>query len=163
MRTDHLDLVQFHHNPTRAELAEYDAISELEDMRSQGKVRFIGISGSFPVLPEQIAMGVFDAFQIPYSALERRHEELISAAAATGAGTIIRGGVGRGVAPPGIDDLLDGMEPMEFMLRFTISHPDVHTVIVGTSNLDHLHANVAAASKGPLPPALYNAAKHQLV
>ena len=162
MRTDQLDLVQFHGNPTRAALAEHDAIAELEDMRSEGKVRFVGISGSLPKLPEQIEMGVFDAFQIPYSALERQHEELISTAAATGAGTIVRGGVARGAPPAACDDLLDGMEPMEFMLRFTISHPDMHTTIVGTSNLEHLRANVTAASKGPLPQELYDAAKHRL-
>ena len=47
-----------------------------------------------------------------------------------------------------IDDLLSDMTPMEFMLRFTISHPDMHTTIVGTQNPAHLAANVAAASKG---------------
>ena len=32
------------------------------------------------------------------------------------------------------DDLLGDMTRMEFMLRFTISHPDMHTTIVGTAN-----------------------------
>ena len=43
-------------------------------------------------------MGVFDVFQIPYSAVQREHEELILAATAAGAGTLIRGGVARGAA-----------------------------------------------------------------
>jgi aryl-alcohol dehydrogenase-like predicted oxidoreductase len=51
------------------------------------------------------------------------------------------------------------MSPMEFMLRFTISHPDLHTTIVGTKNPAHLRANIEAASKGPLPPAVYAEAK----
>ena len=38
-------------------------------------MRFIGMSGTLPNLDEQIDMGVFDAFQIPYSALERDHED----------------------------------------------------------------------------------------
>jgi aryl-alcohol dehydrogenase-like predicted oxidoreductase len=58
-----------------------------------------------------------------------------------------------------VTDLLDDMSLMEFMLRFTISHPDLHTTIVGTSNADHLAANVAAARKGPLPPKVYEAAQ----
>ena len=50
---------------------------------------------------------------------------------------------------------------MEFMLRFTISHPDLHTTIVGTKSPEHLAANVAAATKGPLPPDLYAAARQR--
>ena len=133
-------------------------------------------------------MGVFDAFQIPYSALEREHESAIRDAAVAGSGTIIRGGVARG-APSiddatlasypdfwrpmvearrdrweqaDLDDLLDGMTRMEFMLRFTLSHPDMHTTIVGTANLDHLADNVAAAQKGALAPDVYETAKQRL-
>jgi len=46
-------------------------------------------------------------------------------------------------------DVLGGMNPMEFMLRFTLSRPDLSTMIVGTTNIDHLHANVADAEKAP--------------
>jgi len=31
------------------------------------------MSGTFPHLIDHIAMGVFDVFQIPYSAVEREH------------------------------------------------------------------------------------------
>jgi aryl-alcohol dehydrogenase-like predicted oxidoreductase len=181
LRTDHLDLVQFHISPSPEVLAEHDAVAELLALRDEGKVRFLGMSGTLPNLPAQIAMGVFDAFQIPYSAVERDHEAAISDAAAAGSGTIIRGGVARGMAEPSpdypepfrqmmvarrerfeqtdVDDLLGDMSPMEFMLRFTISHPDLHTTIVGTKNPAHLRANIEAASKGPLPPAVYAEAK----
>jgi aryl-alcohol dehydrogenase-like predicted oxidoreductase len=60
-----------------------------------------------------------------------------------------------------IDDLLDGMAPMEFLLRFTLSHPDLHTMIVGSSQLAHVQANAAAASKGPLPAEQYQAARER--
>jgi aryl-alcohol dehydrogenase-like predicted oxidoreductase len=62
----------------------------------------------------------------------------------------------------GIEDLLDGMTGMEFMLRFTLSHPDLSTTIVGTSSVDHLRANLALAEKGPLPADLYEQAKERL-
>jgi aryl-alcohol dehydrogenase-like predicted oxidoreductase len=181
MRTDHLDLVQFHASPARATLEQNDSVAELETLRDEGKIRFLGMSGTLPNLTDHIAMGVFDAFQIPYSAVEREHEDAISAAAKAGAGTIIRGGVARGLPEPpsgvpeqwrtmfqvrlerfeqaSVTDLLGDMSLMEFMLRFTISHPDLHTTIVGTSNADHLAANVAAARKGPLPPKVYEAAQ----
>ena len=93
MRTDHLDLVQVHLSPSPAQLEEDDSIAELIALRDEGKVRFIGMSGTLPHLVEHIEMGVFEVFQIPYSALEREHEQLITDAAKAGAGTIIRGGV----------------------------------------------------------------------
>ncbi|MEA3018792.1 MAG: hypothetical protein QOI47_316 [Actinomycetota bacterium] len=183
MKTDHVDLVQFHISPSPTTLADNDSIAELVALRDEGKIRFLGMSGTLPHLTDHIAMGVFDAFQIPYSAVEREHEDAITAAAAAGSGTIIRGGVARGMPEPrpelpeeykkmlearrerfektDLSDLLGDMTPMEFMLRFTISHPGMHTTIVGTKNPDHLAANVAAAEKGPLPADLYEAAKQR--
>ena len=73
-------------------------MEELNALRREGKIRFLGMSGTLPHLPDHIAMGVFDAFQIPYSLLEREHEQLITDAANAGSGTIIRGGVARGIA-----------------------------------------------------------------
>ena len=186
MRTDHLDIVQFHGSPSREVLEQNGAIEALETLRRDGKVRFIGSSGTIPNIDGQLAMGVFDEFQIPYSALQREHEQVIADAAQAGAGTVIRGGVARGgpaedkawdvrrlpeVAPErpratweqaGLDELLDGMSRMEFMLRFTLSHPGLHTTIVGTANLDHLAANCAVARLGALPADVYAEAKRRL-
>jgi aryl-alcohol dehydrogenase-like predicted oxidoreductase len=184
--TDRLDLVQVHMSPSRTQLDADGTVPTLLALRDEGKVRFIGISGILPNLPDHITMGVFEVFQIPYSALQRDHEDLITAAAGTGAGTLIRGGAARGTAsedknwtvqplsssgPPaqdrwqaaGLDDLLgDGMSRQEFILRFTLSHPGLSSTIVGTSSLGHLRGNVAIAAKGPLPPDLYQQAKDAL-
>jgi len=185
MQTDYLDLVQFHASPTRAVLEDQGGLQALLDLQRDGKVRFIGMSGTLPNLPEQIAMGVFDVFQIPYSAVQREHEDLISQAAAAGAGTVIRGGAARGSLSPdkpptvpiglqpgvevqdvwqraALDDLLDGAPRTEFVLRFTLSHPDIHTTIVGTANPQHLAANIAASRKGPLPADVYAEARRRL-
>jgi aryl-alcohol dehydrogenase-like predicted oxidoreductase len=80
MQTDYLDVVQFHASPSRQTLEEHGALDALRELKDAGKVRFIGISGTFPNLTEHIAMGVFDVFQIPYSAVEREHEIAIAAA-----------------------------------------------------------------------------------
>ena len=183
LRTDHLDLVQFHRSLTQKELEADGALQELLKLREEGKVRFLGVSGTLPNLDEQIAMGVFDAFQIPYSALQREHEGVIARAAAAGAGIIIRGGAARGaptdwegklyymVSPDEmrrrwelarLDDLLGDMSRMEFTLRFTLSNPDLDTTIVGTKDPGHLRDNVAAALKGALPDELYQEAKRRL-
>ena len=67
-----------------AELEANDSVAELVELQREGKVRFIGMSGVLPNLTDHIAMGVFDAFQIPYSALEREHETSIHDAASAG-------------------------------------------------------------------------------
>jgi aryl-alcohol dehydrogenase-like predicted oxidoreductase len=163
LRTDYLDVVQFHASPSRAELEAEGGLDALLDLQRQGKVRFIGMSGTLPNLPEQIAMGVFDVFQIPYSAVQTEHAELISQAASAGAGTVIRGGAAKGAWDgTELDDLLDGGTRTEFILRYTLSHPDMHTTIVGTSDIEHLTANLAAARKGPLPADVYAEAQRRL-
>jgi aryl-alcohol dehydrogenase-like predicted oxidoreductase len=187
LRTDRLDLVQVHMSPSRATMEENRTVETLKDLQQEGKIRFIGMSGILPNLPDHIAMGVFDVFQIPYSAVQRDHEQLITDAADSGAGTFIRGGAARGAAAQdknwqagplsqdpgvgqrnwetsGIEDLIKdaGMSNMEFVLRFTLSHPGLSTTIVGTSNPEHLAGNLAVAEKGPLPADLYEEARKRL-
>src|SRR5207253_1259914 len=114
--------------------------------------------------------------QNPHSAVEREHEAIITSAAESGAGIVIRGGAAKG-APSGaggagmqwerwqkarLDDLLEGMTPMEFILRFTFTHPDMATNIVGTINPAHLQDNSVALLQGPLPPALCAEVKRRL-
>ncbi|HEY6492771.1 MAG TPA: aldo/keto reductase [Trebonia sp.] len=185
--TDRIDLVQVHMSPSKAQLADNHTVETLKELRAEGKVRFIGMSGILPNLPDHLAMNVFDAFQIPYSAVQRDHENLIGEAAEKGAGTLIRGGAARGAASEeknwtvgpltqdpgvgqrnwdsaGIDDLLSeaGIGRQEFILRFTLTHPGLSTTIVGTANPAHLASNIATAEKGPLPSDLYEEAKKRL-
>ena len=181
MKTDYLDLVQFHRSLTRHQFEEQGALEAALALKKAGKVRLVGVSGTLPQLAEQIEMGVFDAFQIPYSALQREHEEIIARASAAGAGIIIRGGVARGAPTdwqrtyymlPGssmrdrweqarLDELLDGMSRAEFMLRFTLSNPHLDTTIVGTRDVGHLRDNIAATLKGPLPENVMQEAKRR--
>ena len=143
--TDRLDLVQVHMSPSNATLAEYEVIETLFALQQEGKTRFIGMSGILPHLADHIALGVFDVFQVPYSAVQREHEDLITQAAQEGAGTLIRGGAARGGpaedknwrAGPiglaqgegqqrwqssGLDELIAeaGLTRSEFTLRFTL-------------------------------------------
>jgi len=185
LKTDHLDLLQVHISPSLAQMEAGGTVETLLSLRQEGKVRFIGMSGTLPNLTDHIAMGVFDVFQIPYSALQREHEDLITAAALAGAGNLIRGGAARGAPAEdkdwkqgplglsegegqrrweasGIEDLLGDMGRLEFVLRFTLSHPGLSSTIVGTANADHLRSNLAIAEKGPLPADLYEEAKSRL-
>lgn len=177
MRTDHLDLVQFHSSPSKEILEEEDAIQTLLDLQQHGKIRFLGSSSILPTLADHVAMDVFDEFQIPYSALSREHEIWISRVSEAGLGTVIRGGIakgqpgkGKGVDDTwlkfdeaGLDSLLEvGESRTAFMLRFTLTHPGLHTTIVGTKDPIHLNQNIIAASRGPLSADTYDEAKRRL-
>jgi aryl-alcohol dehydrogenase-like predicted oxidoreductase len=178
LQTDYLDLLQLHISPSLATIQSDGVVETLLSLKEEGKIRFVGSSSTIPNIVDHIELKTFDAFQIPYSLLERAHEDAITWAHEQGAGVIVRGGVARG-GPTRIqparkdvwelwdeghfDDLLDPDQTrVEFTLRFTISHPGLSTTIVGTSSEKHLLENVAAALQGPLPGDVYTEAKRRL-
>lgn len=176
MKTDYIDIMQLH-NPPVEECEKGALVDVLEEMRMQGKVRWVSISTTLPHLPTYLKWGRFDTFQIPYSALEREHEDWITQTAEAGIGTIIRGGVARGEPGVGLGRpdrwvkyeearLADLCEPGEnrttFLLRYTLTHPHVHTIIVGTLHPDHLDENLQAVQRGRLPASVYTEAKQRL-
>ncbi len=178
LRTDHLDLLQLHISPSIDTIQHDDVIETLFGLQRDGKTRFIGSSSTLPNITDHFELKAFDAFQIPYSLLERAHEDAITRAHELGAGVIVRGGVAKGgparIQPTrqnvwalweaeGLDDLLaPGETRVDFALRFTISHPGLNTTIVGTSSTEHLAENVAAAQRGPLPSDVYEETKRRL-
>jgi aryl-alcohol dehydrogenase-like predicted oxidoreductase len=170
LRTDYVDVLQFHGGDA-ATLERAGLIDQLIEFRDQGLIRAIGASNSIPNLAGLIDLDVFDVFQIPYSCLAREHHDLITAAAATGAGIIIRGGIAHGgpdaeIQRPklnavweqaALDEILPpGMSRAELILRYTLSHPACHTTIVGTCDPAHLHENLESARRGPLSEELYD-------
>mgnify|MGYP001131316276 CR=1 FL=1 len=56
----------------------------------------------------------------------------------------------------------EGESRSAFMLRFTLTHPDAHTIITGTTNPAHLRENVEAVLKAPLPTDVYAEAKRRV-
>lgn len=176
MKTDYIDIMQLH-NPSVEQVESGELVTVLQEMKQQGKVRWIGCSSTLPHITAYIGWGVFDTYQIPYSGLERQHEKVISQAAKAGAGIIDRGGVARGEPGVGLgntdrwakfeagklDELRgEGESRSGFLLRFLLSHPDIHTTIVGTLIPEHLTENIAVAAKGPLSAEVYAEAKRRL-
>jgi len=164
MRTDHIDLLQFHGGDADTLIRE-GLIEQLKGFRDQGLVRYIGVSSKLPLVDELIDLDVFDTLQVPYSCLAPEHDDVIKRASERGIGVIVRGGVAHGGPDAAIqrDEInrvweeakLEELMPAnvsraEFILRFTLSHPGCSTTIVGTANEKHLMENVDAAAKGPL-------------
>ncbi|RED54680.1 aldo/keto reductase [Cohnella lupini] len=176
MRTDYIDLLQLH-GPTVQQTEDGRLVDVLKEIQATGKVRWIGISTYLPHITTYIDSENYDTFQIPYSALEREHEDLIRIAGESGAGIIVRGGVGRGEPgaglgqadrwdtweKAGLDELLEeGESRTGFLLRYTLTHPQLSTTIVGTKNQVHLAENVKFAQKGALSDQVYVEAKRRL-
>ena len=176
MKTDYVDIWQLH-NPSVEQVEEGSLLDVMAEVKKSGKVRHISISSTLPHITTFINWGSFDSFQIPYSALERRHEKVIAKAAASGAGVIVRGGVAKGEPGEGLggedkwavwekaklNELLeDGESRTSLLLRYTITHPGMQTTIVGTKNPAHLDENIAAAERGPLSAEVYAEAKKRL-
>jgi aryl-alcohol dehydrogenase-like predicted oxidoreductase len=165
------------HNPPADVCEQEGLVDALKEMRQQGKTRFISISTTLPHLPVYQSWGVFDTFQIPYSALEREHEDWISESGKAGIGVIVRGGVAKGEPGVGLgstnrwdkfeaaklDELREpGESRTSFLLRYTLTHPYANTIIVGTLHPAHLAENVEAIARGPLSSADYAEAKRRL-
>jgi aryl-alcohol dehydrogenase-like predicted oxidoreductase len=183
LRTDHLDVVQVHGNPTRKELEDGGVIGTLLDMQKKGYVRHLGISSRLPLLAEFIDADYFTMVQVPYSALQRQNETVIRALRRAGKAVVVRGVTGRG-APgkdwttrpigtndgevrelwqrAGLDEVLDGMSRIEFMIRFALSNDDVDVGLIATTDDAHLAADIAYAAKGPLDAGLLQAARERL-
>jgi aryl-alcohol dehydrogenase-like predicted oxidoreductase len=183
LRTSHLDVVQVHGNPSRKELEDGGVIEALLKLQRQGAVRHLGISSRLPLLAEFVDVDYFNVIQVPYSALQRQNEDVIAALRRAGKAVVARGVTGRGAPAKGwatrpigtadgevqqlwqragVDELLGEISRIEFMIRFAISNDNVDVALVATTDEKHLAADIAYATKGPLPAELYQAACQRL-
>ncbi len=180
LQTDYIDVWQVH-SAEPAELAASDVLETMVRIQEEGKVRHIAVSMSgravghgYGQLRSYLdgAWEQFAAIQVWYSALERASENALSEAAKRGKGLIIRGVV-RPIEPyatladfvkkVGLDDLrAAGESAAQFLLRFAIAHPALHTTIIGTKSLNHLADNIKAVDAGPLPADVLAEAKNRL-
>jgi aryl-alcohol dehydrogenase-like predicted oxidoreductase len=180
LKMDYVDVWQVH-SADPAELAGTDVLETMLKIKAEGKVRHIAVSMSgrgaghgYSQLRAYLDgdWGDFEAIQIWYSALTRASENAIAEAADRGLGMIIRGVVRRidpweslaeAMTGLGLDELrTEGESPAQFLLRFALAHPGLHTAIVGTKSLAHLADNVKAVEAGPLPDDVLAEAKKRL-
>lgn len=186
MKTDRIDVWQLHGaRPGWLAGGKHDeVIQTMQALKRQGKVRAIGISfrngrpgeEMYPAgyglegIREFMTWGVFDVMQTVYGGLTRKNGIAVARAAELGIGMIVRGVVKHYL--PNYDEMFEqaglgelceeGESPNSFLIRFALAHPGVSTMIVGTSNPDHLAENVAAAARGKLADEVYAEAKRRL-
>lgn len=133
LRTDVLDLVFIHSDGRDLEiLQQTDAPATLLDLRSQGKIRAVGLSSKTPRGAAE-ALRWADALEVPHNINDRSHESVMQRAATVGVGVLVK------------KALASGHLPAPDAIRFVLANPTVHSVLVGSLNLDHLADNLRTA------------------
>jgi uncharacterized protein len=151
LQTDYLNLYQLHDMQTEDDLknvlAEDGALKALEELKSQGVIRHIGITGHKDprLLLRAIKEYPFDCLLISLNAGDVHYrsfkEKLLPEAVIQGLGIIAMK-----VTAVGRIFRKDGLVSMEQALGYTLSHP-VSTAIVGINSLEELEENIRIASE----------------
>ncbi len=154
----------------------------LHDLRAQGIIRFLGLGGTTAYeLAHVVRSGKFDVVltAFNYSLLWREAAlEIIPAAKALGMGIIAGSPLQQGALARRYDEAIArgapwlsqarrdqfrklyaladecGLPLPELGLRFVLSNPDIHCVLMGARSAAEAEQNAAAAEKGPLPADL---------
>jgi aryl-alcohol dehydrogenase-like predicted oxidoreductase len=178
LRTDHVDVMQFHSCSIET-LRDDRVVEVLTRARDAGKTRYIGYSGDSDDALYAVEMGIFDTLQISLSIADQEAiDDVLPKATARGMGVIVKRPIANaawrsGTKPPAdwytqpywdrlqklrYDFLAsDVEEAVAIALRFTLGTAGVSTAIVGTTRLERIAQNIGYASRGPLPPAEYEA------
>ncbi len=161
---------------------EGPVLDVIEDLKTQGKIRFTGLGGT--TTAEMSALIRSDRFDVVltafnYNLLYREAtSEVLPEAIGRNMGIVIGSALGQGFLGRRFDDvikerpmwlskvrqeqflalyrLLDdaAIKLPELALRFVLSNPSVSTVPIGCKTMQQLEESVAAAEKGPLPQDL---------
>lgn len=171
LKTDVIDIVQFHGLPASGD-ERFRAFDALLKAREKGWVKFVGVSIDELLSDRETEAFPLDTQEFTYNILEQKSAlSLMPALSQSKTGIIIKRPIANAVflldkRPEGTyyasswdrdrkfntRDLAGDMDPVEFALRFSLSHPDVHTAIVGTTNPKNLERNVYASDGEGLPP-----------
>ena len=170
LNMDVIDIVQFHGLPDPDDDDEV-AFEALLDARERGWTRFVGVSADGNAAAAAALRWPVDTQEFTYNILYQESAgNLMPALKSRGMGTIIKRPISNAVwqqqeRPEGdymggpwdraqsipLAELAGEMPILEFVLRFTLSHPDVCTAIIGSTNPDHIRANVGISDGMSLP------------
>lgn len=133
LRTTILDIVYIHSDGDDIRiLNETDCVQTLMQLRDEGVIRAIGLSGK-TIDGAMLALNWADVLMVEYNLNDRSHEPVIAEALARGVGIVVKKGLASG-----------HLDPAE-SIRFVLSNPGVNSLVVGGLNLDHIRANLAIA------------------
>jgi len=149
LRLDRIDLYQLHAVDRNIPLAE--SLGELNALQNEGKIRHLGVSN---VDVEQLAqareLSTVVSVQNRYSVNDRESEDVLRVCEQAGLGFLpwfpLGAGSLDGGAPLAEVAARHGASVMQIALAWLLRKSPAMLPIPGTSSLDHLEENVAAAS-----------------
>lgn len=172
MKTDYLDLVQLHSCSVEI-LERGDVIRALQDAKEAGKTRFIGYSGDNANAERAVSSGLFDTLQTSFNLVDQgARRKILPEAESQGMGIIIKRPIGNAVWGAAADPRpyehipeytaeyyrraqvmqAEGPLPDEpddrilLAMGFTLAHPEVDVVIIGTQRPEHMRSNIDLVS-----------------
>jgi pyridoxine 4-dehydrogenase len=149
LRVDRIDLYQLH-RPDPAVPYE-DSVGALAELREQGKIRHVGVSNvSVDQLATAASIVPVVSVQNRYNLAERASEDVLQVCERDGLAFLPWFPLATGdLAKPGspLDEVASrlGVPPSHVALAWLLRHSPVNLPIPGTSSVDHLEENVAAA------------------
>lgn len=182
LKTDHVDLVLLH-SCSEEELRSGEAIRGLEDAKRAGQTRFIGYSGDHAAARYAVESGLFDALEISVNVADQEPlDDILPAAQKQGLGVIAKRPVANVAWRSGDQEPADSYhheywrrlrelrydwtngdldQAVATALRFTLSVPQVSTMIVGTTKPGRYRQNAATIAAGPLPADEFEAIRNR--
>ncbi|KZL93298.1 aldo/keto reductase [Clostridium magnum] len=135
LKTDYIDLYQFHNIKTMEEynkvLSEDGAYNALVQYKNEGKIRHIGItSHSLDILKIAIESGKFETIMYPYNIVENQAEELFKRAKELNIGVIA-------MKPMAGGALIDGT----LALKYILQNENVTCAIPGMGTIEEVEEN----------------------
>jgi aryl-alcohol dehydrogenase-like predicted oxidoreductase len=167
LKTDRIDLIQLH-SCSEDTLRQGDVIEVLQRACQAGKVRHIGYSGDGKAALYAVRCGQFESLQISLNIADQEALDLtVPLARQQGMGVIAKRPIANALwriprpenryYQPYWDRLqalryefLQDGRALEIALRFPMSAPGVHTMIVGTTNPAHFRQNMEFTNAGAL-------------
>jgi aryl-alcohol dehydrogenase-like predicted oxidoreductase len=150
LKLERIDLYQFHEIDAQVPLEE--SLGALTAMQDQGKIRHIGVSNfNADELARARAIARVVSVQNEYNLIDRRSEQVVAVCERDGLGFLPWAPVadGRLARPGGVLDRAaarHGATVAQISLAWLLHRSPVMLPIPGTSRIDHLEDNAAAAA-----------------
>jgi len=149
LRLDRIDLYQLHTPDDEVPYAE--SVGALKDLQAEGKIRWVGVSNvSLDQL--EIARGIVEVVSVQnrFNLKDRQHEKVLDRCAELGIGFIPwfplgAGNLAEGGGAPAEIAEAHGATAAQIALAWLLARSPVMLPIPGTSIVEHLEQNVAAA------------------